>query len=116
MVRIRMQRLGRRNRAFFRIAAAEKRTRRNGPVVETLGFYDPIEKDAAKALRLNEERLKYWLSKGAQPSDTVRDMLARRGLIETADWEKERAWQRKHVTEKAAKAAAEGEKKEEKKA
>jgi small subunit ribosomal protein S16 len=116
MVVIRMQRLGRRNRAFFRIAVAERRTRRNGPVIEQLGHYDPIEKDATKQLKIDDERAKFWLSKGAQPSDTVRDMLVKRGLIDTKDWEKSRAWYRKHATEKAAKAAAEGEKKDEKQA
>jgi small subunit ribosomal protein S16 len=117
MVRLRMQRLGRRNRPFYRIAAVEKQTRRNGPVIEALGWYNPLEKDPAKALQINDERVKHWLSKGAQPSDTVRDMLAKRGLGDLKQWEADRAFDRKIVEEKKAKAAAaEGEKKEEAKA
>jgi len=106
MVRIRMQRLGRRNRPFYRIAAAEQRTRRNGPVIEALGTYDPIEKDPAKQFIINEERVKFWIAKGAQPSDTLRDAFAKRGLVDTAQWEKDRAFDRRKVEKKQAAAAA----------
>lgn len=106
MVRIRMQRLGRHNRPFYRISAIEKRIRRDGRVLEELGWYNPIEKDTAKQIVLNEERVKYWLSVGAQPSDTVRDMLARRSLVNLPDWEKQRAYDRKMVEVNKAKAAA----------
>ena len=119
MVRIRMQRHGRRNRPFYRISVIDQRTRRDGVVIEPLGFYDPVLKDASKQLQINDERVKFWLSKGAQPSDTVRDMLAKRGMIEMKGYEAERARQRKVVEDnkaKAAAAAAAGEKKEEKKA
>ncbi len=116
MVRLRMQRLGRKNRTFFRVAAIDQRTRRNGSVIEALGWYDPVAKDPSKQLQLNDERIKYWLSVGAQPTETVRDMLAKRGLIETTQWNKDREHDRKRVEAKKAAAAAEGEKKEEKKA
>ncbi len=119
MVRIRMQRHGRRNRPFYRISAIDKRTRRDGVVIENLGWYDPYVKDPAKGIQLNEERIKHWLKSGAQPSDTVKDFLAKRGIGDLKAWEKERARQRKVVTEniaKAAAAAASGEKKDEKKA
>jgi small subunit ribosomal protein S16 len=116
MVRLRMQRLGRRNRPFYRISAVEKQTRRDGPVIESLGWYNPIEKDPAKAIYINEERVKHWLSKGAQPSDTVRDILAKRGIGDLAKWEADRAHDRQVVEARKAKAAAaaaaEGEKKE----
>lgn len=105
MVRIRMQRLGRRNRPFYRIAAVEKQTRRNGPVIEALGWFNPLEKDPAKAIQINDERVKHWLSKGAQPSDTVRDFLAKRGIGDLKAWEADRAHDRKMVEEKKAKAA-----------
>lgn len=108
MVRIRMQRYGRRNRPFYRIAAVEKRARRDGPVVENLGWYNPVETDAAKQIELNVERVTYWLSKGAQPSDTVRDFLAKRGLVDVKAWEADRAYDRKIVEDRKAKAAAEG--------
>lgn len=101
-----MQRLGRHNRPFYRISAIEKRVRRDGRVIEELGWYNPIEKDATKQIVLNEERVKYWLSVGAQPSDTVRDMLARRNMGDLAVWEKQRAYDRKMVETNKVKAAA----------
>lgn len=113
-----MQRYGRRNRPFYRIAAVEKRARRDGPVIENLGWYNPLSLDATKQLELNEERVKYWIAKGAQPSDTVRDFLAKRNLVDLKSWEADRAHDRKMVAEKKAKAeaaAAAGEKKDEKK-
>jgi small subunit ribosomal protein S16 len=115
LVRIRMQRLGRRNLPFYRIAAVEKNTRRNGPVIEALGHFDPLANDPAKQVVLKEDRIKHWLSKGAQPSDTVRDFLAKRGIGDLKAWEADRAHDRKVVEEKKAKAAAapaEGDKKE----
>ncbi|UYV13253.1 MAG: 30S ribosomal protein S16 [Phycisphaera sp.] len=81
MVRIRMQRLGRTHRPFYRIAAAEKRVKRDGKVLENLGWYNPIEKDPEKQLMLHEERIQYWLSVGAQPSDTMMDILGNRELL-----------------------------------
>ncbi len=102
MVRIRMQRLGRRNRPFYRINAVDKRKRRNGKVIENLGWYDPIARDEAKQLSLNSERIKYWLSVGAQPSDTVRDFLAKAELIDVAAWEADRKADRDRVTCKMA--------------
>lgn len=116
MLRIRMQRFGRKNRPFYRISAVDKRTRRDGAPVEELGWFNPVEKDASKQLSLNEERVKYWISMGAQPTDTVRDMLAKRNLIDVKAWEADRAQDRKKVEAKKAAAAAAGEAKDEKKA
>jgi len=117
MVRIRMQRLGRRNRPYYRLCAIDQRSRREGPVLENLGTYDPVAPDAAKQINLNEERIRHWLKMGAQPSATVRDMLAKRGLVDVKSWEAEREYDRKMVEKKkAAEAAGEGEKKEEAKA
>lgn len=99
-----MQRLGRRNAPFYRISAIDQRTRRDGRVIEQLGWYDPIAKDEAKQLNLNEERVKHWISVGAQPSDTVRDILAKRKLVDVARWESDRKARRERVA--AAKAAA----------
>ena len=116
MVRIRMQRYGRRNRPFYRIAAVEKRARRDGPVIENLGWYNPLSADAAKQIEINEDRVKYWLSKGAQPSDTVRDFLAKRSLVDVKAWEADREHDRKVVAANKAKAQAAAEKTEDKKA
>lgn len=82
MVKIRMKRMGRTHRPFYRINAIEARNPRDGRVLEQLGTYDPIEKDTEKQVRLNEDRIRYWLGKGAQASDTVRNMLKKRGIVE----------------------------------
>jgi small subunit ribosomal protein S16 len=79
-VKIRMTRMGRRHRPFYRINAVESRTPRDGTILEKLGHYDPIEKDAAKQIVLDAERVKYWLEKGAIPSDTVAQIMARAGI------------------------------------
>jgi small subunit ribosomal protein S16 len=105
VVRIRMQRHGRRHRPFYRINAIDQRTRRDGKVIEHLGWFDPIAKDESKQVQLNDERIRYWLSVGAQPSDTVRDMLAKRDLIDKTEWEAKRKADRERV--EAAKAPAE---------
>jgi len=79
-VKLRMTRMGRRHRPFFRINAVESRTPRDGRIIEKLGHYDPIEKDKDKQIVLNIERVKYWLGQGAIPSDTVSQILLRAGL------------------------------------
>jgi len=79
-VKLRMTRIGRRHRPFFRINAVESRTPRDGKILEKLGHYDPIEKDPARQIVLNRERTEYWLDKGAIPSDTVSQILLRQGI------------------------------------
>lgn len=119
MVRIRMKRTGRTNAPFYRIQVLDKRVRRDGAAIEQLGWYNPLEKNPAKQINLNEERCKYWISVGAQPSETVKDMFAKRNLIKTEAYEKIRARQRKVVQDQkaaAAAAAAAAPAKEEKKA
>ncbi len=75
MVRLRLKRMGRRNRAFFRICAFDAREERDGRSIEQLGTYDPMEKDEEKKVVLKRERIEYWLSVGAQPSETVASIL-----------------------------------------
>ncbi len=116
MVRIRLQRLGRKNSPFYRINAIDKRTRRDGRVIENLGWYNPRAADASKQIEINEERVKYWISVGAQPSETLRDILAKREWIATEDWEKGRAIDRARVEKRKAAAAAPAPAVEEKKA
>ena len=79
-VKLRLARLGRRHRPFFRINAVESRTSRNGRILEKLGHYDPLEKDLAQRVVIDLERVKYWLSQGAVPTDTVSDILLRHGI------------------------------------
>ncbi len=81
MVVLRMQRMGRAHRPFYRIGAMDKRSPRNGRVIEKLGWYDPVGtmgKDKPE-FELNEDRIRYWLSVGAQPSRTVASLLKRLG-------------------------------------
>ena len=79
-VRLRLKRTGRRNRPFYRIGAFHHTTRRDGKPVEDLGWYDPLVQDRDKCFHLVEARVRYWLGEGAQPSETVRSFLKRRGI------------------------------------
>lgn len=81
-VKIRCKRLGRTNRPFFRIAVIDGRTRRDGPSIEDLGYYDTLAKNAEQQVRLNLERVKYWLGVGAQPSETMCSILKRLGVTQ----------------------------------
>ena len=74
-VKIRMTRMGRRHRPFFRINAVESRTPRDGRILEKLGHYDPLEKNADKQYVLNKDRIEFWLGKGAVPSDTCAEIF-----------------------------------------
>jgi small subunit ribosomal protein S16 len=80
MVKIRLQKLGRRNRAFFRIVATDARTKRQGNYLEKLGTYDPIEKVAEKAVVVDTERVKHWVGQGAQATEAVVNLLRKRGV------------------------------------
>lgn len=79
-VKIRMTRLGRTHRPFYRICAFDSRTARDGRHIEILGHYDPLIEDATKRETVNAERIRYWLSVGAQPSETVRSIIKRAGI------------------------------------
>lgn len=78
-VRIRMKRMGKRHRPYYRICAMDARTPRDGRVLEELGTYDPmIEETDARAV-LNGERIDYWLGVGARPSEKVRVLIKKYG-------------------------------------
>ncbi len=79
-VRIRLKRMGRRNRAFFRICAFNAREERDGRSIEQLGTYDPMEKEEEKKVVLKKERIEYWISVGAKPSETVASILKKNGI------------------------------------
>jgi small subunit ribosomal protein S16 len=70
-VRIRMKRLGRKHRPYFRIVAIDGRQPRDGRILEELGSYDPMVKNTDERVRLKPDRIKYWVSVGAQPSENV---------------------------------------------
>jgi len=76
-----MKRMGRRHRPFYRINAMDTRSPRDGRVVEELGFYDPLVGDQEKQLKINEERIRYWLDKGATTSETVHNLLKSKGIM-----------------------------------
>lgn len=82
MVRIRMQRFGRTHRPFYRINAIDGRVKRNGAVLENLGWYNPVETKPDLQLHLKTDRIKEWIAKGAQPSETVMDILGNNELLE----------------------------------
>ena len=79
-VRLRLKRMGRTHRSCYRLAAMEGRNPRDGRVLEELGIYDPENNIEAQQVRLNEDRIKYWLGVGAVPSETVRDLLKKNGV------------------------------------
>ena len=78
MLRIRLFRAGKRNQPFFKIVVIDKKAPpRGGKPLEVLGFYNPLTKERG----LKKERIQYWLSVGAQPSDTVWNLLIREGIL-----------------------------------
>ena len=80
-LRIRLKRLGRHKRPFYRIVASQRTKRQEGREVEVLGTYDPLLKDEEKSVVLKRDRVKYWLGVGAEPSETVASLLRKRGLL-----------------------------------
>jgi small subunit ribosomal protein S16 len=75
MVVIRLRRAGSKKRPFFRVVVTDSRTARDSSFVEVLGFYNPRTKP--ETLNVKRDRLDHWLKAGAQPSDTVRTLVAR---------------------------------------
>ncbi len=79
MVKIRLRRVGRKKSPVYRIIVADSQSPRDGKFVEIIGQYAPRLTEGQ--LQLNEERANYWLAVGAQPSDTVRSLLRRAGVL-----------------------------------
>lgn len=78
-VALRMKRMGRKNREYYRICATDRRSPRDGRVIEELGTYDPHVPDTDARCTLDGARVDYWLSVGAQPSDAVRVLIKKYG-------------------------------------
>lgn len=78
-VRIRMKKLGRRHRPFYRICAMDSRAPRDGRVLEELGTYDPMVPETDARAILDKERIQYWLSVGASPSEKVSALIKKYG-------------------------------------
>lgn len=79
-VRIRLKRMGRTHRPFYRVCAMDARSPRDGRVIEELGHYDPMVRETDARAVLNGERIDYWLTVGAQPSDKVKVLIRKYGL------------------------------------
>jgi small subunit ribosomal protein S16 len=80
MIKIRLKRFGKKRAASYRIVATNSRDRRDGRPLEELGYYNPISEE----LTLKTEAITKWLSVGAQPTDTVRDLLVKNNILEKA--------------------------------
>lgn len=77
-VRIRLARMGAKKKAFYRLVAADSEAPRDGKFLEILGYYDPMTEPAG--IKLHEDKVKYWLEKGARVSESARALLKQRGL------------------------------------
>lgn len=79
MIKLRLRRMGAKKRPFYRIVATEHSSPRDGRFIEILGHYDPLTEPAT--VKVDAERVKYWMSVGAKPSETVEGLLKRAGVI-----------------------------------
>jgi len=79
-VKLRLKRTGRRHLPCYRLNAIDSRAPRDGRVIEELGLYDPLQKEPEKQISFKRERIEYWLSVGAQPSETVANLLEKAGI------------------------------------
>lgn len=84
MVRLRLKRFGRTHSPTYRLCAMDQRSPRNGRAIEELGYYQPCNKNEDEQVKLNEERVKYWLSVGAQPSKTAANLIKKQGIDPTS--------------------------------
>lgn len=83
MLAIRLMRMGAKKRPSYRVVVKEKLSKRDGAYLENLGTYNPIGKEGAE-INLNAERVQYWLSRGAQPTETVRRLIKQSTKTEAA--------------------------------
>lgn len=82
MLAIRLMRTGAKKRPSYRIVVKEKQSKRDGAFLENIGTYDPTRQPAA--IKLKADRVRYWLEKGAQPTDTVRQLIKQAAKAEAA--------------------------------
>lgn len=79
MIKLRLRRMGRKGQPHYRIVAAEARWPRDGRFIEAVGYYNPRTEPAT--IQVNAERARYWLEHGAQPTETVRSILVKAGVL-----------------------------------
>lgn len=77
-VKLRLKRMGSKQKPFYRVIAADSRSPRDGRFIETVGTYDPVKKDCP--VNIDEEKALKWLNNGAQPTDTVKSLLTKTGV------------------------------------
>ena len=80
-VKLRLKRMGAKQKPFYRIIVADSRSPRDGRFIETVGTYDPVKAD--NNISIKEDRVAYWLDNGAQPTDTVKSILSKSGVWAT---------------------------------
>ncbi len=78
--KIRLKRMGAKKAPFYRLVVADSRSPRDGRFIEEIGYYDPLKKPAV--ININKEKALDWLKKGAQPSDTVKELFQKAGILE----------------------------------
>lgn len=80
MVKIRLKRMGAHKKPFYRVVVADSRTPRDGKFIEEIGYYNPLVEPPA--IKIDDEKAKKWLSNGAQPTETVKSLFKKSGIIE----------------------------------
>ena len=79
MVKIRLRRMGAKKTPFYRIVVADSRFPRDGRFIEEIGYYNPLEKP--EVVKIDEEKAQKWIANGAQPTDTVKALLRKNGIV-----------------------------------
>lgn len=79
-VKIRLKRMGQKKKPFYRIVVADARSPRDGRFIEEIGFYNPVSQP--KEIKIDNEKATKWINNGAQPTDTVKDLFKKNGIIE----------------------------------
>ena len=80
MVKIRLKRMGMKKMPFYRVVVADERAPRDGRFIEEIGYYNPMTEPAT--VKIDADKAKQWIKNGAQPTDTVRTLLKKSGIIE----------------------------------
>jgi len=83
LLRIRLRRTGKKKQPSYRVVVADSRAPRDGDCVETIGHYDPLTEPPT--VRINEDRVRHWMSNGAQPSETVVRLMRKQGILPAAE-------------------------------
>jgi small subunit ribosomal protein S16 len=79
MVKIRLKRIGMKKQPFYRIVVTDSRSSRDGRFIEEIGYYNPLTEPVE--IKIDQDRAKYWLGNGAQPTDTTRGLLKKGGVL-----------------------------------